>query len=223
MSQRSPHNPNHTNTLLLAAMQRLVFRLAHSSHFPTDAIADISSAMRRRTSDDLSAPLHSAYSSGQPLSPRPSACCTLAAPHTARLQQLMDNIQTTIEQRGGAAHLSSTHIIDLYRHKLRDTEQREQQLQHSHETTLRTVVELQHALAQQAREMSANDATVYAAVAAEEVLRSELEQLQRDRAHLAKASQDLNAHLARVVERGELERREAGQRLQIAEVEIQSE
>lgn len=208
-------------------MQRLVFGLAKCTHFPDDAVITIIARLRKRSADV------ERRSANGGIEPPPSAlaaattataCCTLSAQHSARLQQLMDDVQTAMGQRGGAvAHLSSTHIIDLYRHKLRDSEQRESQLLAGHERTLRTVREQQHALVQQSRELSVYDATVYAAVTAEQALSGELELLRRDRTHMAKATQDLNSKLDRVVERGERERREAGQRLQIAEVEIQSE
>lgn len=206
-------------------MQRLVFGLAKSTYFPDEVIITIIATLRQRSASATGLPAIDGNGLAHPTAATTSAtCCTLSAQHSARLVQLMDNVQTAMAQRGGAAaHLSSTHIIDLYRHKLRDSEQRESQLLAGHERTLRTVREQQHALVQQSRVLSAYDATVYAAVASEEVLSGELELLRRDRTHMAKATQDLNAKLERVVERGERERREAGQRLQIAEVEIQSE
>lgn len=209
-------------------MQRLVFGLAKCTYFPDEEIITIIASLRQRSAFVE----RRSTNGGIELPPlaltaatiTTSTCCTLSAQHSARLQQLMDDVQTAMEQRGGAvAHLSSTHIIDLYRHKLRDSEHRERKLLADHESTLRTVREQQHALVQQSRELSVYDATVYAAVTAEEVLSGELELLRRDRTHMAKATQDLSSKLERVVERGDRERREAGQRLQIAEVEIQSE
>lgn len=159
----------------------------------------------------------------------PASCCAIAAPHAARLQQLLDKVQATLDQRrnGGGAqqqpNVSDTLIIDLYRHKVRDAEQREHRLLHSHEAALRSIIQLQHALEQQSAVLSAFEANVFEKMATTEALRSENHIMHSEHIELASTLKILQDRLDRLQQRGDQERRELANRLKISETEIQSE
>lgn len=194
--------------------------MARCTHFPAAQVGAIVADMRQRRTVDGAAQMNRESSATTIDRHQSHVVLQLDAALSARVQQIVDKVQQTIDQRGVP---SAVHLIELYRHQLRDAQHREQQLRASHERALATIVELQQQAVQQQHQLAAMDALVYAAVADEEVQRNELDLMHKARQELAKSVKILEVRLEQVVRRGVQEQNEAGQRLKISEMEIQSE
>lgn len=208
----------------IAEMLRLVYNVMRSSYFPVESFADLQAPANQRWYPSTGIAAHQSQPGATTDTRYPAGCCSISAPHATRLQQLLDKVQATLDHRSSNGSVGDqqqqsfggAHIVELYRHKVRDTEQREQRLLHSHQAALRSIIQLQQALEQQSATLRDFEAIIFEKVATQEMLR-------KGHTQLTSAVTKLRERLDRLEQRGDQERRESTNRMKIAETEIQSE
>lgn len=211
-------------------MQRLVFEIASSPFFPAQDICKVCNPQPTYKACfvilapclQISNRLHRhtpVLTDDDPYTTFRTSCCALKEPTLARLDQLMHHIQSMIETN---AKINSSHILELYTHKLLDCELREKTLQQRLEQALKSVSDLSYDQTMQSMEFDRYNALVYESATQVERLTVTCEELRSDLNIKQKMLQTTNWKLDENVQKSARDRRDAEQRLAISAAEVMS-
>lgn len=146
-------------------------------------------------------------------------CCTLKEPTNARLEVLMQHIKSNIDS---GTQTSTSYILELYSHKMRDSDLRVQSLQHQLDQTQQSLTALSQDLAMQTLEFDRYNSFVYQSASQQEQLTIKYDELRRGSAVNHHTLQQLNSKLQRMTTKFNQDRRDYEQRLAISAAEVNS-
>lgn len=212
-------------------MQRLVFGLAKSKHFSTDSVCKVCTILfvlnlyiycfyTNQISTKLHRPVsNSPEESNDQSSQSVATCCTLKEPTNARLDLLMQHIQSNIDS---GVQTSTSYILELYSHKMRDSDLREKSLQHQLGQAQQSLTALSQDLAMQSLEFERYHSFVYQSASQQEQLTIKCDELRREAAVQQTSLQQMNSKIETKMTKFTRDRRDYEQRLAISAAEVES-